>query len=313
MRDWYIMSLVVFALQGCEAKNDFSTGVIDAALSNHSCVETAGADFIYVSGGDFEMGSIGTYPEEAPVRRERVNGFWIGKYEVSNADFDLFTKETGYQTLAERTPDPALHPDIPADQLVAGSALFVPPKTKAEYWWQFMRGANWRQPRGPGSDISDKMDMPVVHVAYADAVAYAAWKGGRLPSEKEWEYAARGGLDGATYEWGETPPQNGTPRANTWQGVFPVIDKGEDGFMGAAPTGQYAANGYGLYDMTGNVWEWVADQNKARNMGLIKGGSFLCADNFCRRYRPAAKQPQELDFSTNHIGFRVVQDVCPGP
>lgn len=267
-----------------------------------------------IPAGTFEMGSEKAYPEERPIRQESVEAFRIMPHEVTNREFTAFTRATGYKTIAEKTPDPALHPDIPKEDLVAGSAVFVTPKKKTDYWWTFLADANWTQPEGPGSNIKNRMNHPVVHIAYADAAAYAAWAGGRLPSEKEWEYAARGGLDGATYTWGETPPDTGTPRANTWQGLFPYVDKGEDGHIGTAPVGEFDANGYGLFDMSGNVWEWVSDRNKARNAGLIKGGSFLCADNFCRRYRPSAKQPQELDFSTNHIGFRVVYDAadqCP--
>lgn len=306
-----LLSVLALAVCGCKNSVNVPLAAPATAPQKQVCVNTAGSNYSYIQGGEFEMGSNTAYPEEKPVRRETVGHFFMSKQEVSNAEFKAFVDSTGYETIAERTPDPALHADIPADQLTAGSAIFVPPKTKAEYWWQFMSGANWRQPMGPGSNIAGKMDVPVVHIAYADAAAYAQWAKGRLPSETEWEYAARGGLKGATYSWGETPPQKGTPRANTWQGIFPLVDKGEDGFMGAAPTGQYEPNGYGLYDMTGNVWEWVSDRNTERNIGLIKGGSFLCADNFCRRYRPAAKQPQELDFSTNHIGFRIVKDACP--
>lgn len=306
---WAASALALLA--GCgpdaaEAVKDLQAPVIAAG----ACDASAKLPMVDIAGGVFEMGSDNAYPEEKPARQTQVGAYKISAYEVTNRDFTDFITETGYKTLAEREPDPALHPDIPEGQLVAGSAVFIAPKTKAEYWWQFVPGANWQQPEGPGSNITDRMDHPVVHIAYTDAKAFAAWAGGRLPSEAEWEYAARAGLDGATYEWGEEPPQEGSPRANTWQGLFPVIDKGEDGHMGTAPAGDYPANGYGLYDMTGNVWEWVADHNAAKNAGLIKGGSYLCADNFCRRYRPAAKQPQELDFSTNHIGFRVVMDVC---
>lgn len=304
------LSLGLLSLAGCGPDAREASSGLEAGETSAVCEIDVKVPMAEIAAGTFTMGSNTAYPEERPVREVRIDPFKISVSEVTNADFEAFTTATGYKTRAERKPDPALHPDIPKDQLVAGSAVFISPKTKAEYWWKFVPGASWRRPEGPGSDIKARADHPVVHVAYADAAAYAAWAGGRLPSEAEWEYAARGGLDGAAYEWGDTPPQKGTPRANTWQGLFPVIDKGEDGHMGAAPTGQYPANGYGLHDMTGNVWEWVADHDASRNAGLIKGGSFLCADNFCRRYRPAAKQPQELDFSTNHIGFRIAADIC---
>ena len=173
--------------------------------------------------------------------------------------------------------------------------------------WRFIEGASWKAPDGPGSNILKTLDHPVNHIAYADALAYAKWAGGDLPSEAQWEYAARGGLDGAIYDWGDVEPdKQDLPRANTWQGIFPVINRASDGYLASAPVGCYEPNGYGLYDMTGNVWEWVKDSNPQANQGVIKGGSFLCADNYCRRYRPAARHPKELDFSTNHIGFRVV-------
>lgn len=306
-----LTTLLVFTaaltLQACGKKvaEDMSEPVV---ANSAACPVQSDLKLADIPVGTFKMGSDKAYAEERPVRQESVKAFRITTHEITNREFVAFTKATGYKTLAEKTPDPALHPDIPKKDLVAGSAVFVTPKKKTDYWWTFLAGANWSRPEGPGSNMKSRMDHPVVHIAYADAAAYAAWAGGRLPSEKEWEYAARGGLDGATYEWGEASPYEGSARANTWQGLFPYVDKGEDGHMGSAPVGQYEPNGYGLYDMSGNVWEWVADRNSARNAGLIKGGSFLCADNFCKRYRPSAKQPQELDFSANHIGFRVVFD-----
>jgi formylglycine-generating enzyme required for sulfatase activity len=264
-----------------------------------------------LEGGAFTMGSDTGYPEERPARLVEVGAFALTIYEVTNAEFAAFVDDTGYVTVAQRSPDPALHPEIPKDTLVPGSAVFVPPRG-AEFWWQFVPGAYWRAPEGPGSDILERMDHPVVHMAFEDVQAYARWVGGRLPTEAEWEFAARGGLDQATYEWGDTPPDQGGSRANTWQGLFPVLDTGDDGYLGSAPVGKFEPNSYGLYDMTGNAWEWVATQSNG--MGLVKGGSFLCAENFCRRFRPSARQPQELDFSTNHIGFRVAFDLrCAAP
>lgn len=264
-----------------------------------------------IPAGTFKMGSEAFYPEEGPVREIELPAFRIDVHEVTNRQFSEFVNETGYITNAERKPDPALHPDIPVDQLVAGSAAFkLSFDSKVAGRWHFIPDANWRQPEGPGSSIEGLMDNPVVHIAYADALAYAKWAGGDLPTEAEWEYAARGGLESAQYSWGDVAPDNmPTPMANTWQGVFPLLNTAKDGFYGSSPVGCYELNGYKLADMTGNVWEWVKQDdpaNQAKNLGLVKGGSYLCAENYCQRYRPAARHPQELDFSTNHIGFRVV-------
>ena len=259
--------------------------------------------------GRFMMGSEGFYVEEGPVHEVAIKPFRMDAFEVTNERFAEFVKATGYVTLAERQPDPQLHPDIPQDMLLPGSAVFVPPSVKSANWWHFIPGASWRHPEGPQSSLEGRWQHPVVHIAYEDAAAFAEWAGGRLPAEAEWEYAARGGLDGATYSWGETPPNDEPYRANTWQGPFPLVNTGGDGFVRTSPAGCYEANGYGLYDMTGNAWEWVADTNLQQNQGLLKGGSFLCAENYCRRYRPAARHPQELDFSASHVGFRVAYDV----
>lgn len=264
---------------------------------------------VTLAGGEFRMGSEDGYVEERPTRMAVVGAFAIDTLEVSNADFAKFVEETGYITTAEREPDPALHPNIPAESLIPGSAVFVSPLISGQpSWWQFTPGANWRAPEGPGSTLEGRMDHPVVHVSYLDAQAYADWAGGDLPTEAEWEYAARGGLHAARYAWGDEPPHTGAAKANTWQGMFPVENTESDGFVGTAPGGCFAENGYGLFDMTGNVWEWTQGQFDPRsdNSGLIKGGSYLCSDNFCQRFRPAARQPQDRDFSTSHIGFRVV-------
>ena len=278
-------------------------------LKAKSC--TSKRDRIHLEGGRFQMGSDSGYLEERPLRIAEVSAFAIDATEVTNAQFAAFIEHTGYVTTAERTPDPKRHPEIPANQLVAGSAVFISPLVSgSSQWWQFVAGAYWKAPEGPGSSLTSRMDHPVVHISYADALAYADWAGGRLPSEAEWEFAARGGLEAARYEWGDETPDDGLPKANTWQGAFPFEDMGKDGYQGTAPVGCYAPNRYGLYDMTGNVWEWTTalyDPGNP-NSGLIKGGSHLCAANFCQRYRPAARQPQERDFSTSHIGFRVVYD-----
>ena len=277
------------------------------------CATATTAEPVKLAGGTFQMGSETHYSDEGPIREVTLPPFKIDAFEVTRKRFEKFVKETGYVSAAERKPDPKLHPSIPPDQLVAGSALFtmaLGDNTAGR--WQFVPGAAWHSPEGAGSGIAAELNHPVNHVTYEDALAFAKWAGGDLPTEAQWEFAARGGLEGAAYEWGDTEPDKlDIPRANTWQGIFPVINKATDGYLASAPVGCYEPNGYGLYDMTGNVWEWVKDSRPDANQGVIKGGSFLCADNYCRRYRPAARHPQELDFSTNHIGFRVVYPSQP--
>lgn len=266
------------------------------------------AESVAIPGGTFVMGTDSGYPEEAPARDVTVEPFFMASHEVTNAEFSAFVEATDYVSVAERKPDPNLHPDIPKEKLVAGSAVFLPPTSQSNaYWWQFTPGASWRSPSGVGSDINSKEHHPVVHIAYEDALAYARWKGADLPTEAEWEFAARGGLLGKKFEWGDDSDKR-VEKANTWQGAFPIQNTEEDGFSGLAPVGCYSRNGYGLYDMTGNVWEWVkSDETHIQeNTGVLKGGSFLCAKNYCQRYRPAARHNQELDFSANHIGFRIV-------
>ena len=292
--------------------------------------DTAGMAF--VPGGTFVMGSERYQPEERFTHLVRIDGFWIDRHEVTNAQFQKFVEATGYATLAERGPDPKAHPELPKSLLVPGSVVFIPPTDagrggRITQWWQYVAGANWRRPAGPGSSIADKLNHPVVHIAYEDALAYARWRGRSLPTEAQWEFAARGGRD-AEDDWSSAFDSDGKPIANTWQGLFPVFNTEEDGYSGTAPVGCFRPNGYGLYDMIGNVWEWTADWYKANHArepiinpsgpelhqiatrGLpsrvIKGGSYLCASNFCARYRPAARQPQEIDLSAGHLGFRTV-------
>ncbi len=296
---------------------------------------------VSLDGGSFLMGSEDNHPEEGPVHRVTVGPFRIMTTEVTNAEFRAFVEATGYVTMAERALDPADHPGWPPELLQPGSMVFAMPEAvqgmeDVMQWWSFTPGATWRTPLGPGSDIAGMDLMPVVQVAPEDAEAFATWAGGRLPTEAEWEFAARGGLDGAEYTWGETfDPAQGW-KANSWQGTFPVTDTADDGFHGLAPVGSFAPNGYGLYDMAGNVWEHVADwyvpahpdrpevdphgppaelaaQFSHPEIGprrVIKGGSWLCAPNFCYRYRPAARQAQEMGLGTNHIGFRVAFDAA---
>jgi len=285
---------------------------------------------IWIPGGDFVMGSNKFYREERPARAARVDGFWIDPHPVTNAEYREFVRATGYVTTSERMPDRAMYPDAAAEFLVPGSLVFTKPDVPVglrDYraWWAYVPGAGWRHPEGPESNVDDRWDHPVVHVAFEDVVAYAGWAGKSLPTEAEWEFAARGGLHDATYAWGEEFAPKGQAMANIWQGRFPFENLAEDGYEGTSPVRAFPANGYGLYDMIGNVWEWTASayampraasdkpsccQAKESNAHtanrVVKGGSHLCEPNYCLRYRPAARQSQTLDTSTTHIGFRCV-------
>ena len=302
---------------------------------------------VEIAGGRFRMGSDQFYPEEGPAREIEVDGFAIGRGPVTVSEFARFVENTGYVTLAERPPDPADYPDADPSLLVAGSAVFHPtahpvPLDEPRRWWAYVPGADWRHPWGPGSDNSERQDHPVTHIAYGDAEAFARWAGKELPSEAEWEYAARGGLDGAIFAWGDDMRPHGELMANFWKGDFPWRNPGAKGWRGTTPVGLFPANRYGLYDVTGNVWEWTSDYYSPRGAGaeapksacctppanpriaapdasydtgrpgahiprrVIKGGSHLCAPSYCLRYRPAARQPEAIDTSTSHIGFRCV-------
>jgi formylglycine-generating enzyme required for sulfatase activity len=281
------------------------------------------------------MGSDAFYREERPVRRETVPGFWLDRYPVTNAEFRTFVDATGYVTLCERPPDPAAYPDADPALLVPGSVVFRKPSGPVSLrdnraWWEYTPGANWRHPQGPDSSIAGHDNHPVVHVAYEDASAYAAWAGKALPTEAEWEFAARGGLDGAPYAWGEEVAPQGQLMANTWQGRFPWENLSLDGYEGTSPVDAFPANGYGLCDMIGNVWEWTASPFAtpgseivksscctpsppvAQQRRVVKGGSHLCAPSYCLRYRPAARQGEAVDTSTCHIGFRCIARLPDG-
>jgi len=278
----------------------------------------AHGDMVWVPGGTFDMGDTG-YPEEGPVRDVTVAGFWMDRHEVTNAEFASFVQATGYVTIAERPVDAARHPDLPADMQRPGALVFVMPHDVSgdgnpSQWWHYIAGADWRHPSGPQSSIVGRDDFPIVAVAYEDAVAYARWKGGALPTEAQWEWAARGGAPRAAAD--------GQPRqANTWQGVFPVLDSGADGFVGLAPVGCFKPNDFGFYDMIGNAWEWTSDLYVAGEIDrisapesggavrrVIKGGSYLCAPTYCHRYRAGARHPQEEDLAAGHLGFRTVRN-----
>ena len=294
-------------------------------------------EMVPIEGRRFMMGSEDFYREERPVHPADVGDFWIDAYQVTNAQFARFVHATGYVTVAERPLDPADYPDALPHLLHPGGLVFQGttgpvPLDDVTRWWAYTPGASWRTPLGPTSDLAGRDDHPVVQIAYEDAEAYALWRGARLPTEAEWELAARGGLETAPYCWGVEPYPDGTQMANTWQGEFPWQNLILDGFPGTSPVGSFPGNGLGLFDMAGNVWEWTSDPwrdhapaksccspippgdrssdapTERFERKVIKGGSHLCSPNYCLRFRPAARQPEALDTSTCHIGFRCVAD-----
>ena len=294
----------------------------------------ATADSIELPGGRCRMGSTGFYPEEEPVVEVEVDGFCIDRTPVTVAEYTRFTDETAYVTVAERPLDAADYPEADPAMLVEGSIVFHPTPTPVPLddpnrWWSYVPGANWRHPWGPDSDNTERQDHPVTHVAYEDAQAYATWAEKDLPTEAEWEYAARGGLQGAVFAWGDEQNPKGELMANFWQGDFPWRNTGAKGWRGTTPVGLFAPNGFGLADVTGNVWEWTTDNFQTHDSAadqpavspccapgnrrvdnprrVIKGGSHLCAPSYCLRYRPAARQAETVDTSTSHIGFRCIR------
>jgi formylglycine-generating enzyme len=307
---WCLLSCGVFACLTASAE-----------VSGVAC-KTPDRSEVRIPGGTFLMGSGEHEDEGGAVRRVTVASFSIDRFDVTNAQFAGFVAATGYVTDAERKPNPRDYPEIPRDQLTSGGAVFAPrtdgaPAARDMEWWVFVPGASWRHPHGPGSSIVGHENEPVVQVSYNDALAFARWAGRELPTEEQYEYAARGGLGGKTYAWGDELTPGGKWMANVWQGHFPDRNTAEDSYRGVAPAGCFPPNGYGIYDMVGNVWKWtsspfspeqVASAPAARAQRAIKGGSFMCSTNYCRRFRPAARQPQESGFSSVHLGFRTVSN-----
>jgi formylglycine-generating enzyme required for sulfatase activity len=299
-------------------------------------------NMVWIRGGEFLMGSDKHYPEEGPAHNVRVDGFWMDQYLVTNIDYGKFIADTGYVTVAERVPNAADYPGALPEMMVPGSTVFVKPKTRVDTrnaynWWHWVPGADWRHPLGPDSSLKKRGNHPVVQLAFEDVQAYAKWVGKELPTEAEWEFAARGGLPGKEFAWGDEFAPNGKQMANTWQGEFPYQNLLLDGYEGTSPVGEFPVNGFNLVDIIGNVWEWTTDYyvNKhevvhacctvdnprvvdaSRSMDpaipnvsiprrVIKGGSHLCAPNYCYRYRPAARMAQAVDTGTNHLGFRLI-------
>ncbi len=346
-----IPCLAIFPIVGFAVEAPFAPTVENAITAPSS----APTGMVWIPGGEFSMGTDkscetvcelpGVARDAAPIHRVYVDGFWMDATEVTNEQFAKFVEATGYVTIAEITPTKEEFPTAPPENLVAGSTVFAPTPGKGKLdnmmqWWTYIIGADWRHPTGPGSDIIGKEKYPVVQIAYDDAAAYAKWAGKRLPTESEWEFAARGGKTGELYTWGKELRPGGKFQANIYQGDFPVEegDTGEDGFKGIAPTGQYPANPYGLYDMSGNVWEWCSDWYRvdtyarrklegkvARNpvgpatpydpaepgvkKRIHRGGSFLCTSKYCTRYMTGTRGKGEVNTASNHLGFRCVVPV----
>lgn len=338
---FYFSSIV--ALVCCKEKEQDS-----ATSENLTVVQTTASNdiiaskMVYIPGGTFQMGTDDpAFPDAHPVHKVSVKEFWMDEHEVTNAEFEKFVKAANYVTVAERQLDPKDYPGVAAESLVPGSGVFSPPGQPVTLdnplqWWRYVPGASWKHPFGPESNITGKENDPVVHVGYEDALAYAKWAGKRLPTEAEWEYAAQGKQPGLKYYWGNELKPGGKWMANIYQGDFPNKDKGEDGFVGIAPVKSFTANGYGLYDMDGNVWEWCNDlyrpdyyekSPKDNPEGpddsydpdepnavkrVQRGGSFLCSDQYCIRYRPGSRGKGEVSSGSDNLGFRCVKDSVSG-
>ncbi|SDD52563.1 Formylglycine-generating enzyme, required for sulfatase activity, contains SUMF1/FGE domain [Algoriphagus faecimaris] len=346
--------LILFITQSCQEKTQsLKEEPTFKSSSTPQPTEESPEGMVWIPGGEFIMGTDekDAYPAEKPAVNVQVSGFWMDTHEVTNSEFQKFVEETGYITIAEQKPDwedlkkqvPPGTPKPDDSVLVPGSMVFTPPSFPVPtqditLWWSWVEGASWKHPEGPESNIEGRENHPVVHIAYADAVAYAEWAGKRLPSELEWEFAARGGVKGKRFAWGDELTPNGTYLANTFQGTFPHENKVSDGFEGTSPVKTYPPNTYGLYDMIGNVWELTSDwydalklarlageapkldagmnpcynpENPYARERVIKGGSYLCAENYCVNYRPSARQGQAFDSGTSNVGFRLVKDPSP--
>lgn len=321
---WLLLFLAAIMLVGCSVERD---GITPPGM-------------VYIPGGTFRMGiEHPMMPEANPVHYVAVSPFLMDATPVTNRQFAEFVADTAYLTLAEQPLSPEDFPGADPALLVPGSIVFSPPPSRVHLgderqWWRYVPGASWRQPEGPGSTIDERLDHPVVHITWSDAVAYATWAGKRLPTEAEWEFAARGGLDGREFVWGDENPAS-RPMANTFQGDFPHRNEGADGYLATSPVKAFPANGYGLYDMSGNVWEWTSDwyspthyrertaaegvvdnpvgptQREAyQGLKVQKGGSFLCTDQYCARFRPGARGRGDPSSTSNHVGFRLVKDVA---
>ncbi|WP_406566847.1 formylglycine-generating enzyme family protein [Dyadobacter helix] len=322
------------SLAHCIADGIPSRAAAISGVSNIAAGKTDTSNMVWIAGGSFLMGS-DEFPDSRPLHQVSVDGFWMDKTEVTNAEFARFVKATHYKTVAERPLNPADYPGVPADKLVPGSAVFTPTSGPVSLenplqWWSYVAGANWAHPEGPGSSAKGRENLPVVHVSYEDAAAYARWAGKRLPSEAEWEFAAQGGKGNHTYYWGDQLKPGNKWVANIYQGNFPDNNTKEDGYLAAAPVKTFPANPYGLYDMDGNVWEWCEDlyrpdyyKNSARSNpkgpedsydpdepGAVKrvqrGGSFLCSDQYCIRYKAGSRGKGEVTSGSNNLGFRCV-------
>jgi formylglycine-generating enzyme required for sulfatase activity len=327
--------------------------LILAAACNHSSspqavsesylasVDTVPEKMVWIPGGEFDMGSADpAYNDATPLHKVSLDGFWMDDHEVTNAEFSKFVDATGYKTVAEQAINPADFPGIPLENLVPGSGVFTatPQPVLLDnplQWWLYVPGASWSNPFGPQSSVNGKPNDPVVHISYTDALAYAEWAGKRLPSEAEWEYAAQGGKGKQEYYWGSELKPGGNWKANIYQGNFPDANTAEDGFIGVAPVKSFPANGYGLYDMDGNVWEWCSDfyrpdyysKSPVKNpkgpsdsydpdepnaiKRVQRGGSFLCSDQYCIRYRPGSRGKGEINSASNNLGFRCVKNGPP--
>jgi formylglycine-generating enzyme required for sulfatase activity len=338
MRKFVAALVLSGALAGCG-----EPGRLEPSLTASPTPSAAPAPegMVWVPGGEFVMGTTDPMMSDArPLVRVAVDGFWMDRTEVTNEQFARFVKETGYVTIAERAPDPRDYPGVPPEQIVAGSVVFSPPSGEVPLddhyaWWRYVKGASWRHPEGPASDLAGRERHPAVHIAWEDAAAYARWAGKRLPTEAEWERAARGGLEGRRYVWGDEFKPGDRFQANTFQGRFPSRNTSADGFAATSPVASFPANGYGLYDMAGNVWEWCADwyrpdyfatldsagrivrnppgpesswdpQEPAIPKRVQKGGSFLCTDQYCERYIPGGRGKGASDTGASHVGFRCV-------